>query len=273
MTRTRPADRRPGHETPVMTAAESVLADRPGPALAAAYQQTCAAILDTILDGLSGRQRRTVIPACPAWTVRELAAHMTGVAADAITARFPVVNPHGPWAERQPVIDAFTSAQVTSRQDMATDEVLAEWAGHVAVLAPMLRAEQAFPAGSIPIIDWMVVSDVAAHNQDLRGALHMPGDRDSAGVALGLQRYVAGLSQRIAAAGLPALRLCTERSEHIAGHGPPSSAPTAAEWELFRVLSSRRSPSQIRSLRWSGDAEAYLPLLPAYGIPRNDLIE
>ncbi len=272
MTRTRPADRRPGHETPVMTAAESVLADRPGPALAAAYQQTYAAIL-AILDGLSDRQRRTEITPCPAWTVRELAAHMTGVAADAITARFPVVNPHGPWAERQPVIDAFTSAQVTSRQDMATDEVLAEWAGHVAVLAPMLRGEQAFPAGSIPIIDWMVVSDIAAHNQDLRGALHMPGDRDSAGVALGLQRYVAGLSQRIAAAGLPALRLCTERSEHIAGHGPPSSALTATEWELFRVLSSRRSPSQIRSLRWSGDAEAYLPLLPAYGIPRNDLIE
>jgi len=92
-------------------------------------------------------------------------------------------------------------------------------------------------------------------------------------VALSLQRYVAGLSQRIAAAGLPALRLCTERSEHIAGHGPPSSALTATAWELFRALSSRRSPSQIRSLRWSGDAEAYLPLLPAYGLPRNDLIE
>jgi hypothetical protein len=63
------------------------------------------------------------------------------------------------------------------------------------------------------------------------------------------------------------------RSEHIAGHGPPSSALTATEWELFRALSSRRSPAQIRSLRWSGDAEAYLPLLPAYGLPRNDLIE
>jgi mycothiol maleylpyruvate isomerase-like protein len=272
MTRTLPADRGPGNETRVMTAAESALADRPGPALAAAYQQTHAAIL-AVFGSLSDRQRMTVIPACPAWTVRELAAHMTGVAADAITARFPVVNPHGPWAERQPIIDAFTSGQVTSRQGMATDQVLAEWAGHVAVLATMLRGEQAFPAGSIPIIDWMVVCDIAAHNQDLRGALHMPGDRDSAGVALSLQRYVAGLSQRIAAAGLPALRLCTERSEHIAGHGPPSSALTATEWELFRALSSRRSPSQIRSLRWSGDAEAYLPLLPAYGLPRNDLIE
>jgi uncharacterized protein (TIGR03083 family) len=268
----RPADRGPGRQTRVMTAAESALADRAGPALAAAYPQTHAAIL-ALLDGLSDRQQMTVIPACPAWTVRELAAHMTGVAADAVTARFPVVNPHGPWAERQRVIDAFTSGQVTSRQGMATDEVLAEWAAHAAVLATMLRGDQAFPAGSIPIIDWMVVCDIAAHNQDLRGALHMPGDRDSAGVTLGLRRYVAGLSQRIAAAGLPALRLRTERSQHIAGHGPPSSALSATEWELFRALSSRRSPAQIRSLRWSGDAEAYLPLLPAYGLPRTDLIE
>jgi hypothetical protein len=137
----------------------------------------------------------------------------------------------------------------------------------------MLRGEQAFPAGSIPIIDWMVVCDISAHNQDLRGALDIPGDRESAGVALSLQRYVAGLSQRVAAAGLPALRLCTERGEHVAGHRSPSSTVTATQWELFRALCSRRSPSQIRSLRWSGDAENYLPLLPAYGLPRDDLME
>ena len=115
--------------------------------------------------------------------------------------------------------------------------------------------------------------DIAAHNQDLRGALDMPGDRESAAVALSLQRYVAGLSQRIAAAGLPALRLCTERGEHVAGHGSPSSTVITSEWELFRALCGRRSTSQIRSLRWSGDAEIYLPLLPAYGLPGDDLIE
>jgi hypothetical protein len=272
MTESHSADRGPGKETDVLTAAESVLAARPRPALAAAYEETHAAILAT-LYGLSARQRMIVIPACPAWTVRELAAHMVGVAADAIAARFPVVNPHGPWPERQPIIDAFTAGHVTTRKDLAIDEVLAEWASHLPVLARMLRGQQAFPAGSIPIIDWMVVSDICAHNQDLRGALDMPGDRNSAAVSLSLQRYVAGLSQRIAAAGLPALRLRTERGEHIAGHGPPAPAVTATEWELFRALGSRRSSSQIRSLQWSGDAEAYLPLLPAYGLPGNDLIE
>jgi uncharacterized protein (TIGR03083 family) len=272
MTETRPAGRALPDETHATTAAESALADRPGQVLAAAYQQTHSAIL-AVLDGLSDAQISTVIPACPAWTVRQLVAHMTGVAADAIAARFPVVNPHGPWAERQPIIDAFTAGQVMSRQGMAIDGVLVEWADHVPVLTKMLRGEQAFPTGSIPIIDWMVVCDIAAHNQDLRGALHLPGDRETAGVALSLQRYVAGLSQRIAAARLPALRLRTERGDHVAGHGSPASTVTASQWELFRALCSRRSPSQIRSLRWSGDAEIYLPLLPAYGLPADDLIE
>jgi uncharacterized protein (TIGR03083 family) len=272
MTETRPAGRALPDETHVTTAAESALANRRGQALAAAYEETHVAIL-AVLDGQSDGPLSTVIPACPAWTIRQLVAHMTGVAADAIAARFPVVNPHGPWAERQPIIDAFTARHVTTRQGMATREVLAEWADHVPVLTRMLRGEQAFPAGSIPIIDWMVVCDIAAHNQDLRGALNLPGNRESAGVALSLTRYIAGVSQRIAAAGLPALRLCTEHGEHIAGHGSPSSTVTATQWELFRALCSRRSPPQIRSLRWSGDAEKYLPLLPAYGLPRDDLIE
>ena len=255
-----------------MTATDPTFSDAPGASLAAAYEETHAAILG-ILGGLNHHQLSTVVPACPAWTVRELVAHMTGVAADAIAARFPAVNPHGTWAERQSIVDEFTAGHVKRWRGMAMDEVLAEWAGHVPVLSTMLRRDQPFPAGSLPSIDWVVVSDIAAHAQDLRGAVHLPGDRDSAGVTLGLQRYVNGLSRRITAAGLPALRLCTEDREHAAGCGLPASTVTAARWELFRALSSRRSPSQIRALSWSGDAESYLPLLPAYGERGDDLIE
>ena len=137
------------NEARAVTAAESALGDTPGQALAAAYQETYKAI-GGILDALSDGQLATVIPACPAWTVRDLVAHMTGTAADAITARFPLVNAHGPWAERQAVIDAFTAEQVAARKDMTIDEVRGEWAGHVPVLVNMLRGAQPFPPGSIP---------------------------------------------------------------------------------------------------------------------------
>jgi hypothetical protein len=120
-----------------------------------------------------------VIPACPAWTARDLLARLTGTAADAITARFALVNPHGPWVERRPVVDAFTAGQVAARKDMTIDEVRGEWAGHAPLLVNVLRGAQPFPPGSIPIINWMVVCDMAVHDQDLRGALEVPGDRDS----------------------------------------------------------------------------------------------
>jgi hypothetical protein len=88
-----------------------------------------------------------------------------------------------------------------------------------------------------------------------------------------LQRYVAGLSQRIVAAELPALGLCTERGDYLAGIGAPSLTVTASEWELFRALCSRRSANQIRSYRRSGEPDPYLTLFPAYGLPPNDLVE
>jgi uncharacterized protein (TIGR03083 family) len=260
------------NEARAVTAPESALGDAPGQALADAYEGTYK-VIGGILGRLTDDQLVRVIPACPAWTVRELVAHMTGTAADAITARFPPVNPHGPWAARQLVIDGFTAGQVAARDDMTLAEVRGEWAGHVPVLVNMLRGMQPFPPGSIPIINWMVVCDITAHNQDLRGALELPGDRDSPGVALSLKRYVAGLSQRIAAAGLAALGLRTEQDEYVAGYGAPSVALTATGWELFRALCSRRSESQIRSYRWTGDADPYVPLLPAYGLPSRDLIE
>ena len=92
-------------------------------------------------------------------------------------------------------------------------------------------------------------------------------------MALSLRRYVAGLSQRIAAAGLPALGLRSESSEYVAGYGAPSVTVTTTRWELFRALCSRRSDSQIRAYRWTSDPDVYVPLLGAYGLPGLDLIE
>jgi hypothetical protein len=57
------------------------------------------------------------------------------------------------------------------------------------------------------------------------------------------------LSQRIARAGLPALGLCTEHGEYVAGEGTPGVTVTTTRWELFRALYGRRSESQICDYR------------------------
>lgn len=268
MTRAGADQDRAGARTPTA----GPLGGRPGPALALAYQGTRAAILAT-LGTLAGGQLSTVVPACPDWTVRDLTAHMTGVAADTIEGRFPPINPHGTWAERQAVVDAHTASQVASRRTMTMAELLGEWTGYLPRVLAVLRGDEPLPPGSMPAHDWVIVSDIAAHNQDLRGAVDLPGDRESAAVTLGLQRYIAGLGQRLDAAGLPALLLRTPERDYQAGSGSPSAAVSASAWELFRALGSRRSTGQILALPWSADPQPYVRLLPAYGPRAGDLIE
>jgi uncharacterized protein (TIGR03083 family) len=254
------------------TRTAGLVGDRPGPALALAYQGTHGAIL-AILAAMSGDQLSTVVPACPDWTVRDLAAHMSGVAADTVEGRFPPINPHGTWAERQAVVDAHTASQVASRRAMTMAEVAGEWTTYLPRVLAVLRGDEPLPAGSMPAHDWVIVSDIAAHGQDLRGTLDLPGDRESAAVTLGLQRYIAGLGQRLDRADLPALLLRTPERDYRAGSGSPPATVTASVWELFRALGSRRSTSQILALPWSGDPQPYLTLLCAYGPRAGDLIE
>jgi uncharacterized protein (TIGR03083 family) len=161
------------------TRTAGLVGDRPGPALALAYQGTHGAIL-AILAAMSGDQLSTVVPACPDWTVRDLAAHMSGVAADTVEGRFPPINPHGTWAERQAVVDAHTASQVASRRAMTMAEVAGEWTTYLPRVLAVLRGDEPLPAGSMPAHDWVIVSDIAAHGQDLRGTLDLPGDRESA---------------------------------------------------------------------------------------------
>jgi hypothetical protein len=93
-------------------------------------------------------------------------------------------------------------------------------------------------------------------------------------VALSLRRYVAGLSQWFAAAGLAALGLRTESGDYVAGYGARSATvTTTTRWELSRALCSRRRESQVRAYRWTSDPDVYLPLLGAYGLRGLDLIE
>ena len=52
----------------------------------------------------------------------------------------------------------------------------------------VLRGDEPLRPGSMPGHDPVGVRDTAAHDQDLRGALDLPGGRESAGVTRGLPR-------------------------------------------------------------------------------------
>ena len=108
------------------------------------------------------------VPACPAWTVRQLVAHMVGVPDDLLAGRLDGV-----------ASEAWTAAQV-GRLGTLPLEALAD-----------LFAEQASDfdsmLGRIPApVNSQVVFDAVTHEHDFRHAIGKPAHRDSAAVTVGL---------------------------------------------------------------------------------------
>lgn len=229
--------------------------------------------LGGLLTGLDDAALSVRVPACPAWTVRDLLAHVTGVAADAVGGTY-FLDAAQAW--RDPVLaaarDAWTAAQVRSRRDHSAAALAAEWAGWATALEPIL-AGRVPPPGSP---DWLLtapVADLAVHLHDARGSLCVPGDRDAPVTETGLRVYARWLGRRLDQAGRPALRLRAAGRSWVEGSGPPAAELAAGPFELFRTLSGRRSLEQVRALGWDGDPEPYLHLISPYPMPEAPLAE
>jgi uncharacterized protein (TIGR03083 family) len=230
--------------------------------------------LRALLAGLDQAALLTRVPACPAWTVRDVLAHVTGVAADAAGGTyFP--GAADAWGDSRLAAarDEWTAGQVRSRRDRSVAALFAEWAGWAATLEPML-------AGTIPPLPgapaWLLpapLADLAVHLHDVRGALRLAGDRDAPATGLGLRIYARWLGERLIQADRPALRLRAAGREWVEGSGRPAAALTGDAFELFRALSGRRSLDQVRALAWDGDPEPYLDLLAPYPMPASPLAE
>lgn len=230
--------------------------------------------LGKLLAGLDESALGAQVPACPAWTLRDVLAHLTGVAADVVAGTFfpdaaQAWNDAGLAAAR----DEWTAAQVQSRRDHAPAAMAAEWDRWAAALEPMLAGTVPTPRGSP---DWLLsapVADLAAHLHDVRGALRLPGDRDAPATGLGLRIYARWLGGRLDQAGRPALRLRAGGRTWVEGSGPPAAELAADTFELFRALSGRRSLDQVLALAWDGSPEPYLDLISPYPVPGSPLAE
>lgn len=214
------------------------------------------------------------MPACPAWTVRDILAHVTGVAADTVQGRyFPGSADAWRDARLGRVRDAWTAAQVAAGHGRPVSALVAEWAGWAARLEPMLAGTAPMPAGSPAWLRSAPVADLAVHLHDVRGAVARPGDRDAPLTRLGLRIYARWLGRRLDQSGRPALRLRAGGREWVEGSGSPAAAVAADPFELFRALSGRRSLAQVRALAWDGDPEPYLAVLSPYPMPPSPLPE
>lgn len=213
--------------------------------------------LSQLVVDLSDDEAETPVPACPAWTVRDVVAHLAGSCADVVAGNLDGVTT-APWAD----------AQVSQRRGRTTAELVGEWSA----IAPGLEAmAHRFPARMASL--WVL--DLTAHEHDVRGALGRPGARQSRGLDTGLELLVSEGLHSVVALSLGPLAVRTPRASWVVGAGSPAT-PTAASvderatpepvaaldassFELFRALTGRRSSAQIARMAWSGDPGPFVP--------------
>jgi uncharacterized protein (TIGR03083 family) len=224
--------------------------------------------IDALLRGRDDVADRPV-PGCPAWTIRQTVAHLTGVAQD--------IAAHNVAAKGT---DSWAQAQVERLDGHSLDDLLDLWKQSIESATSTFALA---PRESV----CQLVFDTLIHEHDIRGALDEPGSRtgDPAfGAAMAFATTMG--DQFIRHAALPALRLSTPTLGCVQ-LGDPHNAPGGlaldlSDFEALRTFGGRRSVGQLRALPWQGDPTDLLPAfthqLPAFtndGIrpPANDLIE
>jgi uncharacterized protein (TIGR03083 family) len=172
-------------------------------------------------------------PATPRWCVRDVLAHVVGVADDAINQRLDGIT-----------TDAWTQAQVDRRRDRSVSDMLDEWDE----VGPAFEAQlELLP----PVISGQVLYDAVTHEHDIRHALGAPGARDVPAIGLVFEWMVAmrNTSDR------PTLEFDTGDEVVVAGSGDVVASVRASRFELVRASTGRRSASEIAQYAWSSPVD------------------
>lgn len=215
--------------------------------LAGLYRDTRERLSDLIAR-LNAAALGTMVPACPGWAVRDVLAHLTAIPEDAIAGRLTGVPD-----------EEFTTDQVARFADVPVPEMLARWSAS----AP--RFEEAVQAFRV----WPAVIDVASHEQDIRGALGLPGARACAAIRQTTPRLASWLELPVR------MRIVTEQADYLVGdgEGEPALTLSTSEFEMFRWRMGRRSMAQLAAMDWSGNPSAVLGKLAIFGPAASDIVE
>jgi uncharacterized protein (TIGR03083 family) len=187
------------------------------------------------------------VAACPAWRVKDVVAHLSGVVDDVLGGRVDGAG-SDPW----------TAAQVAARADRPLPEVLDEWNA----AAPALEAV----LDTFGTAGHQLVMDAATHEQDLRAALGAPGGRESDAVVIGLDWLASTYQAGSGAARGPGLSMVAKDGARStwapADDRDVVATVTGSSFDLLRSFSGRRTAEEVRSrLTWSGDVDAILPTM------------
>jgi uncharacterized protein (TIGR03083 family) len=214
-----------------------------------AYQRAAMRVRSVVLELDEGMG----LPATPDWTVRDLVAHLCGVAVDVVAGNVSA------YAQ-----EAWTAHQVEIRRSRPLSVVLDEWAASVDSMAELMDdpeargLDQAF--SDLPLIDLL------AHEHDVREATGHVGFADPEVWSLVEVRRQTVLEMQLALASAPRLEVLTHEGDRwFLGEGVDEVTRVEADrYELWRSLEGRRTRGEVRGFQWSADPGPFLDSWPGF---------
>jgi hypothetical protein len=182
--------------------------------------------------------RRVTVPACPDWSAHDLIAHCVSMPAAIAAGDLPGDDLDG-W------LDAIRAA----RADHSIEELAAEWESVDDTIAAMVSG-----GGGV------LLDDLVVHEHDLRGALGRPDHSVLDGdvfVPRALQSCVPELERR----GLGAIEVRHTTVTWRSHDAPTGWVLEVSPWEAVRVLYSRRTEDELRTLGDGPHVDDYVRLL------------
>lgn len=205
------------------------------------YRMRAESLLDLANELDDGHQ----IPATPAWNLRELIAHLVGVAVDVSNGR---VKDYAlpPWTARQ------VSSRATSSRLELIQEWKASWSDLFDILTDPVSHGLDTSFSILPLID------VIAHEHDIRESVGVFDFADSSVWTLVEQRRRQVLAAQCDSWNQN-LVVLTPQGDHWVIGGDENHATVLAErYELWRSLEGRRSRDSVRLFKWTDGPGLFL---------------
>jgi hypothetical protein len=218
------------------------------PRLVARIYGDTRARISALVTGLDDTALNTMVATCPAWSVRDVVAHLAAVAEDIAS---------GPSATGLPTSEE-TAAQVARFGNRDVAGILDAWAKAAA------RLDQLAATTGLKT----PVGDAISHEHDVRGAVGRPGARDSAAVWYASDQLLTMLRPP-----LP-LRVAVEDGQYRSGPDAGDEIVLrTTRFEALRWRTGRRSQVQVVAMDWSDDPTPLLAHLCLFGPADADVLE
>lgn len=208
--------------------------------LAAAYKRSHRRIRNLVDE----QNAETDAPTCPGWTVKDVIAHLASL--------FSVYRSGDPKEAFSP---GWGDREVEARRDRSLQECLMEWNQSIEDPGDLFESH----------IGPVAVSDILAHEQDIRTALDKPGATDDENIVPAVEMGLSWLDNKPETQELPAVRFVTDEVDQTVGEGTPVATLRTSTFELFRTLHGRRTVEQARAMNWEGDPGPWVPALFLFG--------